>query len=145
MNAFGLKCVFVALFLGVLVSAQGVDQDAVKSAIGAGAAAVHGLPSIDEEPGVDIDFPCSKIEDPETRERCYKAYRARFEYYEKGLEHRESVFWWQTYASRVIFVFVLALVVFGAALAWIQFQRSTPTEGVGPAERVTASRCPQMV
>jgi len=66
---------------------------------------------------------CSDYADSTTRDRCWTAYRAYFDYYESGFGHRKTVFWWQHVSSVVIFVVVLALVAIGVFFAWLQFRR----------------------
>lgn len=76
---------------------------------------------------------CAEVEDAVTRDVCWKAYRAGFEYHMRGLEHRSRVFWWQHYSGRVLFLVVNALVFIGLAFAWVQFRRDmTADPAVSP-------------
>lgn len=76
---------------------------------------------------------CPQITDEATRAACWKAYRARLEYFESGLQHRTRVFWWQHMSSRIIFAVVLLLVCAGIFFAWIQFRHD-----LGAAESATS-------
>lgn len=83
------------------------------------------------ENGTDIQQSvwCPEIIDEETREACWKAYRARLQYYETGLQHRSRVFWWQHMSTRLIFAVVLLLVGAGIFFAWIQFRHDLGAPG----------------
>jgi hypothetical protein len=79
---------------------------------------------------------CQGFADATTRERCWIAYRAYFDYYESGFAHRKAVFWWQHVSSVVIFGVVLGLVGVGIFFAWVQFRRDlvAPQPATGPEQ-----------
>lgn len=60
----------------------------------------------------------------------YYTYRAN------GFEHRQAVFEWQLFSSKVIFWLVVTLVVIGVYFSWLQFRAGLPREGekAEPAE-----------
>jgi hypothetical protein len=61
--------------------------------------------------------------DPETRLKYEQALRDYYEYRSDGLKHRRSVFRWQLFSAKMIFVIVLVLVSIGIIFAAIQFRR----------------------
>jgi hypothetical protein len=69
---------------------------------------------------------CQEIEDAPTRERCWAAFRAGFDYYATGLQRRVQVFGWQYVSTVVIFFLVIALVLLGMYFASVQFRRAIP-------------------
>jgi hypothetical protein len=76
---------------------------------------------------------CTSFEDATTQERCWKAYVAYFDYYQFGFAHRKTVFWWQHFSSRIIFVVALGLVTVGVLFAWLQFRRDLTVAGTEEA------------
>ena len=59
----------------------------------------------------------------ETEAACQAAWREYLAYFKSGLTHREQVFAWQLFSSRIIFWGVLSLVALGMYFAAVQFQR----------------------
>ena len=59
----------------------------------------------------------------ETEAACQAAWREYLGYFKSGLSHREQVFAWQLFSSRIIFWGVLSLVALGMYFASVQFQR----------------------
>lgn len=74
---------------------------------------------------------CGDLDDPETTDACWKAYRARLSYYETGLAHRSRVFAWQHFSTRIIFFVVNGLVLVGVLFAWMQFRRGLEQAALG--------------
>ncbi len=59
-----------------------------------------------------------------------KALEAYYQYRVAGYEHRQRVFRWQLFSSKVIFVMVIFLVAAGMYFSWLQF-RSAMKAGPG--------------
>ncbi len=59
--------------------------------------------------------------DPPTKEKYLAALREYYNYRITGLQHRQRVFEWQLFSSKVIFVVVLLLVSTGIYFAAVQF------------------------
>jgi hypothetical protein len=78
-----------------------------------------------EEQDRESVFPevwCGEIDDAETKKRCWEGFRAGFDYYAYGVDHRKKVFRWQHFTTRVIFFVVHGLVIVGVYFAWVQFR-----------------------
>jgi hypothetical protein len=69
------------------------------------------------------DVWCGQINDSETQQICWEAYRAGLRYYSEGLPHRQKVIRWQHLSTRIIFFVVLILVGVGIYFAWVQFNK----------------------
>lgn len=85
----------------------------------------------DHDPGITTGskgskiFPvvwCVDIDDEVTKSLCWKAYRNGLNYYQFGLNHRQSVLEWQHLSTKIILFVVLTLVGMGLYFAWVQFQ-----------------------
>ena len=70
----------------------------------------------------------------DVRAACQAHAAEYFAYLQRQLDHRSSVFWWQHFFSRLIFVMVVVLVSLGTYFAWRQFHR-----GEREAERAARS------
>lgn len=68
------------------------------------------------------DRPPEFVEDPDTRAKYHESLREYYEYRSNGLKHRQSVFKWQLFSAKVIFLIVLLVVGTGIALAIVQFR-----------------------
>jgi hypothetical protein len=80
---------------------------------------------------------CVDVPESATRELCWKSYQARMNYYIGAMEHRSRVFWWQHFASRIIFVVVIGLVSVGVYFAWVQFRKDLASRtGDAPASQI---------
>ncbi|MEM7211449.1 MAG: hypothetical protein AAF479_06050 [Pseudomonadota bacterium] len=66
---------------------------------------------------------CESITATEVQKACFNADKAYFEYYVFGLNHRQTVFEFQSISTRLIFATVLGLVGIGVWFAWKQFER----------------------
>jgi len=74
------------------------------------------------EPDPMIPFsPNSELLDQPTKEKYLDALRAYYAYRVSGYQHRQTVFQWQFFSSKVIFVVVLVLVFAGIYFAAVQF------------------------
>jgi len=65
--------------------------------------------------------PSPELFDQPTREKYLDALRGYYAYRISGYQHRQTVFQWQFFSSKVIFVAVLALVFAGIYFAAVQF------------------------
>lgn len=65
--------------------------------------------------------PSPELFDQPTREKYLDALRGYYAYRTSGYQHRQTVFQWQFFSSKVIFVAVLALVFAGIYFAAVQF------------------------
>jgi hypothetical protein len=80
-----------------------------------------------------------KLDEP-TRERYAAALREYYNYRLVGYRHRQRVFEWQLFSSKVIFGTVLGLVAAGIYFAWVQFHAGLArqaTTDAPPASEVT--------
>jgi Tfp pilus assembly protein PilO len=62
--------------------------------------------------------------DEATKEQYFLALRSSFEYRISGFEHRQEVFQWQLYSSKIIFIVVVLLVLVGIYFSGVQFHSS---------------------
>ncbi len=83
----------------------------------------------------------SELFDSPTKEKYLAALREYYDYRISGLQHRQRVFEWQLFSSKVIFVIVLVLVFTGIYFAAVQFHsglsRKAKTEGSSESNEVT--------
>jgi len=79
--------------------------------------------------------------DPPTKEKYLAALREYYNYRITGLQHRQRVFEWQLFSSKVIFIVVLLLVSTGIYFAAVQFHsglgRRAKATGASEGEEVT--------
>ena len=79
--------------------------------------------------------------DPPTKEKYLSALREYYNYRISGLQHRQRVFEWQLFSSKVIFVVVLLLVSTGIYFAAVQFHsglgRRAKATGASEGDEVT--------
>ena len=78
--------------------------------------------------------PGPELFDQSTREKYLDALRGYYAYRISGYQHRQTVFQWQFFSSKVIFVAVLALVFAGIYFAAVQFHSA-----LGRKRKVEAS------
>jgi hypothetical protein len=69
------------------------------------------------------EAPDPAIQDAPTKERYLTALREYYAYRVSGYQHRQRVFAWQLWSSKVIFAAVLTLVLAGIYFAAVQFHR----------------------
>jgi hypothetical protein len=62
--------------------------------------------------------------DESTKEKFFDALKEYFEYRISGYKHRQNVFHWQLYSSKIIFIVVVFLVIAGIYFSGIQFHSS---------------------
>ncbi len=62
--------------------------------------------------------------DEPTKEKYYDALSGYFEYRLSGYKHRQNVFQWQLYSSKIIFIVVVFLVIAGIYFSGVQFHSS---------------------
>lgn len=67
--------------------------------------------------------------DPQTRALYETALQDYYRYRSDGLQHRRSVFAWQLFSAKLIFVVVLLLVTCGVVFAAIQFRHGLQQSG----------------
>ena len=67
-------------------------------------------------------YPCSDLSEEKVKASCNSAMERYYEYYNFGATHRENIFKWQHFSSKVIFFSALILVYAGLYFAWIQFR-----------------------
>jgi hypothetical protein len=123
-------------------------------------ATVHGHPLhaswLSEITGVDIDLrppikppqpplsPPGPV-DPGVLKGFNSAQLAYYEHYSKSLASQESmlhtyaVYQWQLLSSKLVFYLVIAIVLSGLALCWLQFLRSSSTKGTAKAADLSIS------
>jgi hypothetical protein len=79
--------------------------------------------------------------DQQTKEKYLAALREYYDYRISGLQHRQRVFGWQLFSSKVIFVVVLVLVFTGIYFAAVQFHtglgKRAGAEGTSGSNEVT--------
>ncbi|MGH7801503.1 MAG: hypothetical protein ACREOW_12920 [Thermodesulfobacteriota bacterium] len=85
--------------------------------------------------------PHPELFDQQTKEKYLAALREYFDYRISGLQHRQRVFEWQLFSSKVIFVVVLLLVSTGIYFAAVQFHsglgRRAKATGASEGDEVT--------
>jgi len=62
--------------------------------------------------------------DESTREKYFEALQECFQYRISGFQHRQEVFEWQLFSSKLIFAVVVVLVCAGIYFSWLQFRQS---------------------
>jgi hypothetical protein len=70
-------------------------------------------------------------EDSTALSKYYESLARYFEYRISGYQHREKVFSWQLFSSKVIFYCVLFLLIVGVYFSYLQFRKAIKAEGNG--------------
>ena len=71
------------------------------------------------------------LENEQTKEAMFAAFKSYYEYRSKGFEHRKRVFAWQLVSSKIIFFVVIFLVLVGVYFSWVQFHKKINNGKVG--------------
>ena len=91
-----------------------------------------------------LDFHPDILKDelPDSLSRCIsdaeKKYSVEFYAYQSSnLEHRSKTFAWQLFASKIIFIIVMIIVLSGLVLSYLHFYKSLSPAGVLPLKQVS--------
>ncbi len=90
----------------------------------------------DESIAVFPEIADPNLLDEEGRAALRRSLTAYYTYRADGFEHRQAVFAWQLFSSKIIFWLVVGLVTAGIYFSWLQFRAALPRQGgeAAPAE-----------
>ena len=106
---------FVALAISSFGQETGADMKPLIDQIG-------NEISLDTAKGIDyIAAPAEVAEDSALQAKYFESIKAYYDYRINGFKHRHSVFQWQLYSSKIVFIAVLVLLLAGIVFSGIQF------------------------
>ncbi len=124
------------IFSSVLLNAQTTDKNTKKRKLEelktAWEKKYAGLDSLNLPDSLKAVY----LEDSVTFQRYNDHLTAYFDYKISGYKHRQKVFSWQLFSSKVIFFCVVFLVLTGLYFSYLQFQKAMTANKTAPSEKI---------